>query len=139
MVPDTVPPNVEVLPFQSDPREVYSRTKILLYARSREAGTGWLNGVGMAALEAACSGIPTVAYPGPGLRESLGDAGVWVESFEPEDWERAIRGLLDGGYAEASSRALARVAALDQAGDMDRFEAALRSALRRRRSPRRRR
>lgn len=111
-VPCDLPPNVELLPYQSDPREVYRRTRVLLYPRSKEAGAAWLNGVGLAALEAACSGIPTVAYPGPGLVESLGDAAAWVESYDAAAWEVGIRGALE--QWDTLSRA-----ALDVAGRLN--------------------
>lgn len=121
-----LPKNVTVAPFAADPRDVYGRTKVLLYMRGPRSGPGWLNGVGMTALEAACSGIPTVAHPGPGLIEALGDAGTFVDSDNPEEWAAAIRGLLDPVmYAERSTAAWERSTILDPDGDTARLISAM--------------
>lgn len=120
------PPNVELLPYQDDVREVYRRTRVLLYPKGEEAGPGWMHGVGLTALEAACSGIPTIAYPGAGLVESLGDAGMFVASMEPGPWVEAIRQLQsEARWREASRNASKRAEALDPEGDMDRLMEAL--------------
>lgn len=62
---------------------------------------------GLVALESAASGTPVVASRVAGLVESVaeGESGVLVDSREPEDWARAIAGVLDepGRYA-ASAR-----------------------------------
>lgn len=109
VIPAEIPGNVEVMAHQEDPREVFRRTRILLYPKGRSAGSGWMRGVGMTALEAACSGIPTIAYPGPGLVEALGSAGTWVDSFSPAKWADAIRRLLEpAAYRMASERAAER-------------------------------
>jgi hypothetical protein len=129
VIPARIPANVTVLRYQADAREVYRRTRVLLYPRSAAAGGTWLNGVGMAALEAACSGIPTVAYPGPGLVESLGDAGNWCESFDPAAWESAIRSVL-ADWPARSAAALACASVLDPEGQTDEMEAAMRAIAR---------
>jgi hypothetical protein len=64
---------------------------------------------GRVAMEAAASGIPTIAAPTPGLRECLGDAGTFVELDNVDGWERAIRALLDpDAYRAAALAARAR-------------------------------
>ncbi|MEV4384045.1 glycosyltransferase family 4 protein, partial [Streptosporangium sp. NPDC049644] len=67
-------PNVEVLPNIPGDRmrdEVYARTKILLVPSDYES---W----GRVGVESLVSGIPVIAHPTPGLKESLGAAGVFV-------------------------------------------------------------
>lgn len=133
---DRRPPNIELLDYQEDPRNVYGHTKLLLYMKSQEAGEGYLHGVGMTALEAACSGIPTIAYPGPGLRESLDKAGIWVRSFDPDDWVAQIRRALQPSvYQQASARALERSAILQPEQQLDRAEAELEMIATARRAP----
>ena len=117
VVPGTVPRNVDVMDFSPDVRRVYVRTRVLLYMRGPDSGLNWLNGVGMAAMEAGVSGIPTIAHPGAGLIESLGDTGTWVDSDQPEDWARAIQQTLRAERdAERSAAVRDRMAAIDQSG-----------------------
>ena len=108
-------PNVEIIDTQADMREAYGRTRLLLCPSSRET---W----GRVGIEAACSGIPTIATPTPGLRESLGDAGTFVARNLPKQWAAAVERLSDPDeWAAASQRALARAADLDPTDDLDRF------------------
>lgn len=65
-------PNGKVIPRTEDMRAVYGRTRILLMPSESET---W----GRCAIEAAISGIPTIASPTPGLREALGEAGTFVD------------------------------------------------------------
>lgn len=102
IVPAQIPPNVTLLPNQADVRAVYSRTRILLMPSAYES---W----GRCAMEAAASGIPTIAHPTPGLLECLGRAGIYCDRDDPGAWVAAIRELLEpDAYAMASSRAGAR-------------------------------
>jgi glycosyltransferase involved in cell wall biosynthesis len=98
-------PNVEVLPHTPAPEmrdKVYARTRVLLMPSSYES---W----GRVASEALCSGIPVIAQPTPGLRENLGDAGIFVDWRDVDGYVRALRTLaLPGPYAKARARALAR-------------------------------
>lgn len=107
-------PNVVLQPQTTDMRrDVWSRTRVLLMPSIYES-------YGMAGVEAMASGIPVVATPTPGLRESLGDAGVFVPRADVDGWERALRRLLDDPFAwrEASERALKRSAELDPAPEL---------------------
>ncbi|MET9813148.1 glycosyltransferase family 4 protein [Streptomyces sp. NPDC006355] len=103
-------PNVEVVDHVrgEDMREkVYSRTKVLLMPSSYES---W----GRAGAEALASGIPVVAHPTPGLCESLGEAGVFVDRNDVAGYEAVLRKLLaPAEYRLASKRARARSAELD--------------------------
>nr|PZN25585.1 MAG: glycosyl transferase [Mycolicibacterium hassiacum] len=93
--------------------EVYARTRILLMPSEHES---W----GRVGVEAMCSGIPVIAHPTPGLRESLGDAGVFVHRDDIDGWEAALRRLLDGRrWRAASRRAKARAEELDPTDDLN--------------------
>ncbi|WP_020576962.1 glycosyltransferase family 4 protein [Actinopolymorpha alba] len=95
-------PNVTVSPSVDDMRPVYSQTRILLMPSKSES-------FGRCAVEAAASGIPTIAAPTDGLREALGDAGTFCPTDDLDAWKSALSRLLQPeGWEEASSRALAR-------------------------------
>lgn len=101
-------PNVAIQEHTPDPRrDIWARTRILLAPSVYES-------YGMVGIEAAASGIPTIAAPTPGLRESLGEAGVFVRRGDVEGWVREIRRLLvPGEWRLASKRARERSAELD--------------------------
>lgn len=106
--------NVSVIDPVQDMREVWSQTRVLLMPSQNET---W----GRTAIEAACSGIPTIANPTPGLCESLGGSGLLVPRAYRPGWVAAIRRLLDPAvWVAESKRALDRVAQLDPAGDVAR-------------------
>lgn len=108
-------PNFRCIPTTRDMAGVYAKTRILLMPSSFET---W----GMVGVEAMCSGIPVIAHPTPGLRESLGDAGVFVDRDDTDGWVEQIRRLDDPGeYAAASAASLARAAELDPRVSLDRF------------------
>lgn len=108
-------PNVELLEHGGDMRAVYHRTRLLLMPSSYES---W----GRVGVEAMCSGIPVVANPTPGLLESLGDAGTFVELGDVDGWERTVRRLLQPAvWRKASKAAVARAAELDPAEDLARW------------------
>ncbi|WP_433364020.1 glycosyltransferase family 4 protein [Streptosporangium sp. CA-115845] len=115
-------PNVEHVEHLDGDRmrdAVYARTRILLMPSDYES---W----GRAGVEAMCSGIPVIAHPTPGLRESLGEAGIFCDRRKIDDWEAAINSLLKPrAYAAASKKAKARAAELDPAEDIERWIAAM--------------
>lgn len=99
--------------------QVYARTRILLVPSEYES---W----GRVGIEAMCSGIPVIAHPTPGLKESLGDAGIFCDRRKTDDWEAAINTLLKPrAYAAASKKAKARAAELDPAEDLDQWVSAM--------------
>jgi glycosyltransferase involved in cell wall biosynthesis len=116
--------NVTVVKHAPNLKPVWEQTRLLLMPSIQES-------YGLAGIEAGCSGIPTLANPTPGLRESLGPAGLFVswpdenlpktrpdywaqrewlaEWSRPserhvDEWEAAIRSLLDDeqGWEQAS-------------------------------------
>lgn len=108
-------PNVTVNSVARDPREVWRRTRILVMPSIAET---W----GMAGVEAMCSGIPVIAHPTPGLQESLGDAGVFVDRDDIDGWRREIERLDDHGeYMAASRAAFRRAQQLTDRSTLDRF------------------
>lgn len=101
--------------------KVYARTRVLLMPSSYES---W----GRCAIEAACSGIPTIAHPTPGLLEALGPAGIFCDRDDPHEWIAELERLDDPDeYAAAGKAARARAEALDLVArdDLFAFEAAL--------------
>lgn len=108
-----------IYPTKNMRADVYSKTRVLCVPSRWET---W----GMVGVEAMCSGIPVVAAPTPGLRESLGDAGIFVETVNFNGWLGAVRKLADPVvWAEASARSLARVAELEQIDSVGVFVEAL--------------
>jgi glycosyltransferase involved in cell wall biosynthesis len=116
-------PNVRMIRNTASIREdVYAETRVLLMPSLYES---W----GRVGIEAACSGIPTIAHPTPGLLESLGDAGTFVDRDDPAAYVEALRPLLgdDDLYREAGARARARAVELEARSEeqLDELEAAL--------------
>lgn len=108
-------PNVEVVEHVrgEDMRErVYARTRVLLMPSSYES---W----GRAGCEALASGIPVVAHPTPGLCESLGEAGIFVDRNDVAGYEAVLRKLQTAAeYRLASKRAKERSTELDPSADL---------------------
>lgn len=77
-------PNVEIVANTTEIKQVYSRTRILLMPSRSES---W----GRTAIEAAASGIPTIASHATGLVEALDYAGVFVHRDDPDSWMAALR------------------------------------------------
>ncbi len=120
VIPRRIPDNVCLIENTPNVRDkVYARTKILLMPSIYES---W----GRCAVEAACSGIPTICHPTPGLLESMDAAAVYADCEGPADlWAEKIDLLMDDPeeYARWSGAAYARARELDpKLGDYDRFE-----------------
>jgi glycosyltransferase involved in cell wall biosynthesis len=79
-------PNVTILNNTPDIQEVYKQSRIVLMPSSYES---W----GRVAMEASCSGIPVIAAPTPGLKESLSYAGIFAKLDDIADWVEAINML----------------------------------------------
>ena len=94
--------NVEILPNTADMRPVYAKTKLLLMPSSYES-------FGRVAIEAAASGIPTIASPTPGLLEALGPEGTYADPTEYDEWEAQITRIMKPrAYGKAKKHALSR-------------------------------
>lgn len=76
--------NVTIYENTPDIQSIYAQTRILLMPSAYES---W----GRTGIEAACSGIPTIATPTPGLLESLGNSGTFVKHGDIAGYVEAIR------------------------------------------------
>lgn len=82
--------------------DVYAKSKIVLMPSTYES-------YGMVAAEAICSGIPVICTPTAGLRENLGDAGIYVNVDDIQGYIDAITALDDqAAYKKASKLSLER-------------------------------
>lgn len=100
-------PNVTWVPHTQDMRtDVWSKTRVLLMPSIQES-------YGMVAVEAAASGIPTIAHPTKGLREALANSGTFIDRADIDAWEDKLRHLLAEGYEQASALARKRSGELD--------------------------
>lgn len=97
--------------------EVYARTRTLLVPSDYES---W----GRVAVEAMAAGIPVIAHPTDGLRESCDNAAIYADRADPEAWQAALAALDEPGfYDECSAAGLVRALVLearayDQAADV---------------------
>lgn len=101
--------NIEIIESTQDmPGEVWSRTKVLIIPSRYES-------YGKVGVEAAASGIPTIAANTPGLTESLGPGGTLISRTNPLAWHRRLRALMDDDdeWERASAAALARSDAIE--------------------------
>jgi glycosyltransferase involved in cell wall biosynthesis len=99
--PDIAAANVVVMAQQYDMRNVYSKSKALLVPSVCEEAFGRI------VVEAAFSGIPSIASNIGGLCEAVGDGGILLPN-DLDAWLDAIDSLLDREvYAELSMKALA--------------------------------
>lgn len=110
-------PNVDLVGPLADMRSVYRRTRVLLMPSAYES-------YGRVAVEAACSGIPTLAAETPGLRESLGNGGTFVASRLVASWNTSLAALLLS-WDEASARARGVVDRLDPERELQCLDNAL--------------
>lgn len=108
--------NVEIIRQTSDMKnDVWARTKILLMPSIYES-------YGLVGIEAMHSGIPVIAAPTPGLKESLGAAGTFVDRDDLDGWEKAIRDLLKPArWRSQSTKAKKRIRELDNTSELDTF------------------
>ena len=97
--PAEVPSNLEVLPRRHDIRSVYARTKLLLLPTRYES-------YGRVLVEAAMSGIPSVATDTPGIREAVEECATLVGPGD--DWETVVRASLTNlHHLRSAARSLA--------------------------------
>ncbi len=108
-------PNLEYREHTPDIRRVYAETRVLLMPSDYES---W----GRVGIEAMSSGIPVIAHPTPGLRESLGSAGIFCNRDRIESWVETLRALDDQDtYARTSAACELRARALDPTESLRRF------------------
>ena len=111
--------NVQLVGPIEDMRDVYRQTRILLVPSEAET---W----GRVGLEAMASGIPVIAHPTPGLRESLGDAASFIDRADTAAWATEVRRLMrPAEWSDASDKARAHAARFDPLPELERFRKAL--------------
>ena len=109
VVPASPPPNVELVEFKEDVREIYSQTRILLMPsqgygeQDRWSDKLWTESYGRVGVEAAVSSIPVIAYPTPGIKEALGDQAIYCD-MNVESWVHEINKLSDPQVYDAASK-----------------------------------
>jgi glycosyltransferase involved in cell wall biosynthesis len=103
--------NVTILENTTDIKSVYAKTRILIMPSTYES---W----GRVAVEAACSGIPVIATPMPGPKESLGSAAIFADTQNFSEWCEAIQRLNDESiYSEYSIAVQRRAQELSEVFD----------------------
>lgn len=109
-------PNVTILEKMVDIRPVYERTRILLMPSEYES---W----GRTATEAMCSGIPVLATPTFGLKENIGEGGIFIDDRDNiDEWVKQIESLDDEiEYKAASEYAKNRSRELDPLKELEGF------------------
>jgi glycosyltransferase involved in cell wall biosynthesis len=116
-----IPSNVTIMkPTTNMKQDVWSRTRVLLVPSVYES-------YGMVAVEALASGIPVIATPTPGLRESLGMAGIFANRNQIGGWAYHLKLLVDNpvNWKQTSKRCLARSSELDPRPELTRWVAAV--------------
>jgi glycosyltransferase involved in cell wall biosynthesis len=96
--------NISILANAQSMRErVYARTRLLIMPSRQES-------FGRVALEAAASGIPTVASPVDGLVDTLGDAALFVPTRQVRDWIEPVEEVLSDSdvYQQLAEKSRAR-------------------------------
>lgn len=120
---DTAMPNVTIINNTPNMKaDVYAKSRVVLMPSTYET-------FGMVAAEAIASGIPVIATPTAGLKENLGDAGIYARrgSDDLDRWHAALHKLLTDKkyYAEVSRKALARSKVIDTQKELAGFVAAV--------------
>lgn len=78
--------NLKYMEHTSNPKDFYSQSDIIIMPSEYES---W----GRVAVEAMMNGIPVIASPTPGLKESLNDVGIFVECDDINGWVKQINEL----------------------------------------------
>jgi len=88
-VPDDLPPNVTIMEHTNNILEVYRKSKVILTPSKYES-------YGRVAVEAGCSGIPSVVTETEGTVEAMGYSGAQHAPFGDYDaWEDGLGFVLD--------------------------------------------
>lgn len=90
--------NVQYMGYIDDMREVYKKTKLVIYP------SRWPEPFGRVPIEAGASGIPTISSGTGGLKESVGIEDFIVDGNKPENYVSKIEWALDN-YEECSKLA----------------------------------
>jgi glycosyltransferase involved in cell wall biosynthesis len=111
--------NMTVWPPQADRRNIYAQTAILVVP---QPSAFWAP----QPLEAAASGIPTVAAGAdPVVQEALGDLATYVDSPQVADWVVALQGLQGPAYEALTRKLVAHAARQDPSKELAAFAQSL--------------
>lgn len=99
-VPDNLPPNVTIMEHTNNILDVYRRSKLMLIPSKYES-------YGRVAVEASCSGIPSVITDLDGPHEAMGYSARYCQFEDFDEWEAGIQEVLDN-YDDYSYRATKR-------------------------------
>jgi glycosyltransferase involved in cell wall biosynthesis len=113
------PANIDIIENVADPREIYSQARLVLMpSRAGKMLLGgtkmadWVEGYGRVAIEAAASGIPTIASSeSVGLRECWGSEGLFAGQDKIDEWVKQIEALDDADYYKEKSEYALRLSA----------------------------
>jgi glycosyltransferase involved in cell wall biosynthesis len=111
-------PNITYMENTPEARKIYAQTRILLMPSQYES-------FGRTGVEAMVSGIPVISAPTPGLKESLGDAGIFLPLDNIQAWVKEIRRLDDKDYySEVSKKSIIRAKEVESwaKDEMDKME-----------------
>ena len=124
-LPPTDIPNLKIFEQMPDLRPIFAKTRVVLMPSDYES-------FGRVAIEAACSGIPSIVHPTLGLKENLGEAGIYCDRNNVDAWETELERLYsdENYYQERSKMALELAAKLNPDDAIDRVEKALEIVLR---------
>lgn len=112
-------PNVTIIENTPNMRDdVYAKSKIILMPSTYET-------YGMVAAEAMVSGIPVIATPTAGLKENLGNAGVYARrgTGDIQRWHDALYKLLNDPkyYQEVSKACIKQSKVVNTAAELKAF------------------
>ena len=116
IIEENPPANLTYWENQEDMTRAYQKTKILIMPSKSET---W----GRTAVEAMASGTPVIVSRSPGLLECVGRAELSCDRNDDSCWIEKIRLLATNqkAYADASKKALERVAELDKEDEYGRL------------------
>ena len=126
IIADPRPPNLTYMETQTDMRNVYEKTKVLIVPSKTET---W----GRVAVEGMASGTPVVVSRSPGLLECVGKSENSCDRADISCWIDKINKLMtdEKAYAEASALSKERVAELDTEKEYERLNTFLEDAAKR--------
>lgn len=110
-------PNILYMENTPDARKIYSQTRVLLMPSLYES-------FGRTAIEAMVSGIPVIAAPTKGMKESLGEAAIFCD-LKLDEWVEAIKRLDNKEYYnEVSKKCIERANVMEKLShdELDKME-----------------
>lgn len=118
VIPDPMPDNGVVADNTPDMEPIWKQTSVLLVP-------SWYESWSMSAVEALASGIPVIAHPTPGLRESMtspkhGECAWFIDRDDDDAWVDALAVLKKATeWRKWSKLSRLRSSELDQQSDTD--------------------